>query len=382
VLPATYRHLLEIRRARLPLIASLIGRLPLSLSGLAAIFLVQSETGSFADAGVIEACFTVGAAVGLPALGRLVDRVGQTRVLIPTSLISAGALGAFVAVAQHGASVAAMGALNVVAGLTFPPISQCMRGLWASLLDDEDSLQSAYALDAVVVEFTFICGPLLAGVIAASASPSAAVITGLALSLSGSLLFAASDASRDWRPAAALTHWAGPLRAPGIRVLAFTSLGFGLANGALTLALTAFGHRHGATEIVGPFISIQAVASMLGGLWYGARRWSSPPENRYPRLNLLFALGFVPLVFATTLPAMGSLMLLAGLTIAPAARLGHRLGDRRRRGEHGPCPARLRARAGRRDHRLGRVLPRAAGAAPSPRAVPGVKAHGNARSPP
>jgi predicted MFS family arabinose efflux permease len=83
-----------------------------------------------------------------------------------------------------------------------------------------------------------------------------------------------------------------------------------------------------ATEIVGPFISIQGAASMLGGIWYGARRWTSPPEDRYPRLNLLLALGFLPLVFVTSLSAMGVCMVLAGLAIAPAGAVEYVLIDR------------------------------------------------------
>ena len=328
MLPAAYRSLLDIRPARLPLLASIIGRLPIALSGLGAIFLVRAETGSFADAGLIEAFYTIGAAFGLPAQGRLVDRLGQTRVVVPASCASAAAMGAFVVAARGGASVAVMGIVILVAGLTFPPLSQCMRALWSDLLDDQDALQSAYALDAVVLEVAFISGPLLAAIVAASASPSAAVILGAALTLCGGVMFGLSAASRSWRAAGAPAHWAGPLRSSGIWVLVGTSLGFGLANGALALALTAFGHQHDATEIVGPFISIQAAASMIGGIWYGARRWSRPPEDRYPRLIFLFALGFVPLVFAGSLPVMGVVMVISGLAIAPAAAVEYVLIDR------------------------------------------------------
>jgi MFS family permease len=318
VIPEAYRELLGIRAARLPLVASIIGRLPVGSAALAVIFLIQAETGSFADAGIVEACFTAGAAIGLPLQGRLVDRIGQPRVLVPTSLINGASLLAFVVVAQADESLATLGALGALAGITVPPLSQCMRGLWGTLVEDEDTLQSAYAIDAVIIEFAFICGPVLAGVLAASVSPSAAVVSSAGLWLVGGLAFAASGASRAWHPADGRRHWAGPLRASGIWVLVGASLGFGIANGALILALTAFGEEHGATEIVGLFISIQAVASMLGGIWYGARRWGSPPEDRYPLLNLLLALGFVPLVFATSLQAMGGLMVIAGLAIAPA----------------------------------------------------------------
>jgi predicted MFS family arabinose efflux permease len=328
MVPAAYRELLAIRRARLPVVASLIGRLPLASEGLAILFLARAVTGSFADAGLVEAFALVGVGVGVPIQGRLVDRLGQPRVLLPAATINAASLGVLVIVARGDPSVAMLAGLSALSGLTIPPISSCMRGLWAAMLDDAQALQSAYALDAVIIEVAFISGPLLAAGLTAAVSPSAAVLAGAILTLVGTVAFAASAASRDWRPLVGPRHWAGALRSRGIWVLIAASAGFGFSSGALVLALTAFGGRHGSPEIVGPFLSIQAVASMIGGIWYGARRWRSPTEEQYPRFNLVLALGLAPLILVPSVAVMGGLMLLAGLAIAPATAIEYLLVDR------------------------------------------------------
>lgn len=329
MIPAAYRELLTIRGIRLPLVGSLVGRLPLASQGLAILFLVQHVTGSFADAGLVEAFALAGVGIGLPVQGRFVDRLGQPRVLLPSAVLNAASLVALVIVARGGASLAELALLSALSGLTVPPISSCIRGLWAAMLDDVHALQSAYALDAVIIEVAFITGPLLAAGLTAAVSPSAAVLAGAVLTLTGTVAFALSGASRAWQArAGGQQHWAGALRSPGIWILAGASAGFGFSNGAMVLALTAFGNSHDSAEIVGPLLSIQAVASMIGGIWFGARRWRSPVDQQYPRFNLLLALGLAPLILVPSVAVMGGLMILAGLAIAPATAIEYVLVDR------------------------------------------------------
>ena len=312
----------------MPLVGSLIGRLPLASEGLAILFLARNVTGSFADAGLIEAFSLVGAGIGLPIQGRLVDRLGQPRVLLPSAAVNAASLLALVIVARGGASLAALALLSALSGLTIPPLSSCMRGLWAAILDDAHALQSAYALDAVIIEVAFITGPLLAAGLTASVSASAAVLAGGLLTLVGTVVFASSSASRQWCGVGGPQHWAGALRSPGIWVLAGASAGFGFSNGAMVLALTAFGNSHNTAEIVGPFLSIQAVASMIGGIWFGARHWRASADEQYPRFNLVLALGLAPLILVPSVAVMGGLMVIAGLAIAPATAIEYVLVDR------------------------------------------------------
>jgi MFS family permease len=76
MIPSAYKRVLAIRPVRLPLLGATIGRLPFAAGALANLLLVQSATGSFADAGLITALYAAGEAVGLPIQGRMVDRAG------------------------------------------------------------------------------------------------------------------------------------------------------------------------------------------------------------------------------------------------------------------------------------------------------------------
>jgi len=83
----------------------------------------------------------------------------------------------------------------------------------------------------------------------------------------------------------------------------------------------------GAAELGGTLIAVQALASTAGGLWYGARTWRSPPGERLPKVALVFALTFAPLVAVPSIGAAFPLMALSGLALAPAISLVYLLLD-------------------------------------------------------
>ena len=75
---------------------SLLGRLPIGLTGLAILLLAQTSTGSFAQGGAAAACYVVGLAAVAPLLGRAIDRYGPRRILICTGVLFPAALIALV----------------------------------------------------------------------------------------------------------------------------------------------------------------------------------------------------------------------------------------------------------------------------------------------
>ncbi len=83
-----YLAILRLRSARNPFLASVVARLPISMAPLAAVLLVQQVRGSYAVAGLVVGAYALGATVGTPLLGRLVDRLGQPRVIGTTGTVS------------------------------------------------------------------------------------------------------------------------------------------------------------------------------------------------------------------------------------------------------------------------------------------------------
>jgi hypothetical protein len=111
--------------------ASLIARLPRGMAALAIVLLVHEATGSYAVAG---AALAVGDAVVSPLQGRLVDRLGPARVLMPSAAVYALALTVLALLATAAGPIWSI-VLAGVAGAAFPPVSASMKTLWPALVD-------------------------------------------------------------------------------------------------------------------------------------------------------------------------------------------------------------------------------------------------------
>ena len=113
--------------------SAVVGRMPTAMAGLALVLLVREAGGSYAVAGLVAGTYSVALALTSPLLGRLVDRVGQTRVLVGCAVASALGFGALAAAGGHVPPVALAG-LAALAGASIPPVGACMRALWSDLL--------------------------------------------------------------------------------------------------------------------------------------------------------------------------------------------------------------------------------------------------------
>ena len=319
---ARYAAILRAPHVAPLVLASMLARLPYGVYALAVILYVEQSRDSYAVAGLVDAAFGIGAAAGAPLQSRIIDRLGQARVLIPAAVLDAAATGALIGLTEAGAPTAALLACGLAGGLAIPNVGGALRALWPELLRRRgDLLTTAFALDSVAIELLFTTGPLLAALIIAIASPAAALVVCAACSLAGTLAFVARPPSRAWTPdAAAGTHGPfGALRSSGVRTVAFAAIPVGFCFGAIEISLPAFAEEHGRAELAGVLLATWAVASAIGGLAYGARTWSDSLPSVYVRLSLLMPLGALPALLAGSIPAMALLILPAGLLIAPQA---------------------------------------------------------------
>jgi MFS family permease len=71
---------------------SILARLPLAMLSIGLLVHAQHLTGSFAAAGVVTGVCAIALGVGGPLLGQLVDRRGQTLVLLGSATVAAALL--------------------------------------------------------------------------------------------------------------------------------------------------------------------------------------------------------------------------------------------------------------------------------------------------
>lgn len=298
--------------------ASVVARLPVGMVAVALVIYVHDRTGSFAAAGAAAGAYTIGLGATAPLLGRLVDRRGPWPVLVPAALVSGAALVGVVALGNAGGATAPLVALAALAGAAMPPVGGLLRHLWASLVAPE-LLVNAYVVDSILIEAVFVSGPLLTGLLAATAGPAAALLAAAALGLAGTLWFVAAPSLRGFEPAPPHQHTrAGALASPTIRLLVMAGIPVGSTFGALDVALPAFGAVHGSTALGGPFAASLAAGSALGALVYGSapQRFGTPVQACV-RLAIFQPLLCLPLLLAPGVAAMLGLGVLAGTFIAP-----------------------------------------------------------------
>jgi MFS family permease len=299
--------------------SSIVARLPLAMFSIALLVNAQRTTGSFAVAGLVSGAYAIASAVSAPVLGGLVDRRGQTWVLIGGAgatalvLLANGLLPA-------GASPALLIALGGATGLFMPPLAACVRTLLPLIVGDVARLPRLFALESTVLELTFVTGPPLALALGSVWSPGAALVVSGSVMFLGTIAFAAQAPSRRWRPdRAAPRARGGSLRSPAMRTLVVILFASGCAFGATEVGVTAAAHALRATATAGPLLGLWGVGSLLGGIATTRLGGGARTPRGLTLLLAALALSHASLILAArSMPAIAVLITLAGTTIAPA----------------------------------------------------------------
>jgi MFS-type transporter involved in bile tolerance (Atg22 family) len=210
-----------------------------------------------------------------------------------------------------------LAAAAFLAGAAYPPIGGVLRKRWPEVVAPADET-TAYAFDAILIEAIFISGPLLAGLLAATAGPATAVIVAAVLGATGTVLFARMVAIEPAVEDGTPRHWLGAIAAPRLRLLVFAGVPLGGAFGAIDVALPAFGAHHGAPALGGAYAAAFAFGSALGGIAFGARPGSlGPPRRAILILGALMSVFCLPVLAAFSIAEMFLCAALSGACVAP-----------------------------------------------------------------
>ena len=313
-----YAQVLRVPGFAVLITSTMITRLPFAINGLAVILFLRAETGSFATAGLAAGALALGAGIGAPVAGRIIDRRGAI-MLMPLAVGHAVAILSLWALGEGGAPIGALVGCAAVAGVCFPPSGSVLRSRWSEMMDgDAELLRGAFAFDSVMIEVSFVAGPLITAVLVALLGPEAALAASATLIIAGTALFVWKlPETRRVIPLEDRVGGLGPLRNPAIRAVALSTVPFGFLIGSVEVAIPAFSDVEGSTALAGVLLALWSLASGIGGLTFGAR----PPQRDlfqvYLGATLLFPIVCLPLALASSPVAMGILVLAAGAPIAP-----------------------------------------------------------------
>jgi predicted MFS family arabinose efflux permease len=310
-----YRQVLALPSVAPLLSFAVLARVPLTSSGvIVTLHVVTTLHRGYGAAGLVAAVATIGTGVGGPWRGRAVDRIGLRRSVLPCVVVATVAWGL-----SPFASYSQLLALGFVGGLLGLPVFGITRQSLAVLVPG-DQRRTAFSLDAIGTELSFIIGPSVGVLVATQFSTRVALaaLAGLTL-LMGLALLALNPPTRsepepvvpgamppDRRRAVQRSAWFTP------RLLAVLAVAVGatVVLAGTDVSIVAHLRAHGAVSMAGLIFGAWGAGSILGGVVYGSLRRQLSPFG----MLLALALLTVPVGLAT-----GPAVLM--LTILPAAAL-------------------------------------------------------------
>jgi MFS family permease len=251
-----------------------------TMTPVAFVLFARAATGSFATASFVLAASTAGGLLFGPARGRLVDRLGARDAVLRLAIPDIATDIAFIAGGHARVGSVLLVVLAFVAGAVSAPASAALRSAWSELLSDSDSRQAGFAVMTMMQETAYIAGPLVAGVVIALWSTTAAVATTAVLSFVGAVAFGTAQKASKREPKPAAAGRLPALAGGGIRTVVATSAAFGLTFGILDVAFPAFARTHGSAATAGVLLS--AFAPAAGSVDFST---DSVPEPDQPVSN-------------------------------------------------------------------------------------------------
>jgi MFS family permease len=343
---APYAEVFAIPRAWRFSVAGIIGRMPMSMYGLGTVLLISAGTGRYGLAGTVSAAGAIGGAICAPQLGRLVDRLGQHRVLIPVCVTFALSVAGLVAAVTLRAPDWTLFLCGIAGGATMPQTGPMARARWSALLAGSPRLHTAFSVESVADELCFVVGPAAVTLLATQVHPAAGVTCAALCALVGSLWFASQRSTEP--PVVALAPALTPaltpatgatsaarqraarvrpsrLAAPGLVVLVPAYLFLGAMFVSIDLSTVAFATRFGHKALAGLILGVYALGSGTGGFWYGSRTWRAPAWQRLAVTLPLTVAGVCTFWAMPNLLVLTLVIFLCGMTIAPTLIAGYSL---------------------------------------------------------
>lgn len=301
---------------------AVLARMPLGTVTLGMLLHVRALTGSFAAAGAAVGSYLAASAATAPVVGRWIDRRGPRGALIVTGLACPAALLAIWLAKPLGLSTAMLWLVAAFAGAFSPPITVLTRTMWRYRFDDEAARRTAFALDAVLIEFAFTAGPALIALLLAIGSPTVAFGAAFVFSALAVPTFLASPALRYWRhDPHAERHLLGPLTEARLPAVYATTFLVTCSLGLLEIGYPGFAAQVRNPPLAGVLIAVNSIGSAIGGLIYGGVHIALAPERQ---LRRMLAIIVIPLALHAMISSAGWLTVVAfvaGLCVAPSLTL-------------------------------------------------------------
>lgn len=297
--------------------AGFIARLPVSMVGIGILMYVEAERGSYTIAGAVAGSISVAAAIGGPLSSRLVDKLGQHRVLPIQILLIVLCSMALVVLIPSDVPAPYLFIFSIGSGLAYPSIGALVRSRWTALLVSGPVLLTAFSIESIIDELIFIVGPTIAATTSVKIHPAAPQVIAMFLLAGGGLWLASMRSTEPPINKHQGNHGKPVILQNGLIYMWGVHIAIGMFFGAVETSIIAFTKLAGQPIYGGIVMAIWAFGSLVGGFVYGGLHFKSALHKQLIVVSLLLVPATAAMIFIDTISMLALLAIAAGIGISP-----------------------------------------------------------------
>lgn len=313
-----YREIFRAPGAKGFSAAGFFARLPIAMAPIGIVAMLSQTHGEYWLAGAVSATFALTNAAVSPQISRLVDRKGQSKVLIPATILSVIAFAALI-IATNQKWPAWTLFLSAFLAAAMPSIPAMMRARWTEIFRDRPELNTAFAFESAADELVYISGASLSVGLAVSLFPEAGMMISTTFLALGTFAFLLQRSTEPKvRPVESGRRQRSAISLRPVQIITLALIFVGSTFATAEVSAVAITKELGQPEAASLVIGVYAIGSFVVGLILGALNPKMPLQRQLLIAVSVLALTALPLLAASTSVALLAFaVFLSGVAISP-----------------------------------------------------------------
>ena len=315
-MPNPYREIFKAPGAKGFASAGFVARMPMAMAPIGIVAMLSQTHGEYWLAGAVSATYALTNALVAPQISRLIDRLGQSLVVVPTTIVSVAAFIALL-VATHWNWPVWTLFLSALLAAAMPSIPAMVRARWTEIFRDRPELNTAFAFESAADELVYIAGASVSVGLSVALFPEAGILASTLFLAVGSAAFILQRSTEPAvRPVSHDARGSAIMLRP-VQIITFALIFIGAIFATAEVSAVAITKELGQPNAASLVIGVYAVGSFVVGLIVGALNLTMPLQRQLAIAIAIIALTSVPLLFAGTVPLLALAVFVSGVAISP-----------------------------------------------------------------
>ncbi|RWN02207.1 MAG: MFS transporter [Mesorhizobium sp.] len=315
-MPNPYREIFKARGAKGFAAAGFVARMPMAMAPIGIVAMLSQTHGEYWLAGAASATYALANAFVAPQISRLVDRLGQARVVVPTTVISVLAFVVLIAAANQDWPTWTL-FVSALLAAAMPSIPAMVRARWTELFRDRPEMNTAFAFESAADELVYIAGASLSVGLSVALFPEAGMLAStLFLAIGSTALILQRSTEPRVRPVDQGSRGSA-IRLRPVQIITFALIFIGATFATTEVSTVAITEELGQPGSASLVIGVYALGSFVVGIILGALNLKTPLQIQLAVAVAVIALTTLPVLVADTVPLLALAVLVSGVAISP-----------------------------------------------------------------